>query len=175
MTLTPQDIQSIAAIVTQTQLRMRQDEVGPSEIGLPRPLRPGESPYIDYFVESARPFAIRDQLPHLIGCFDMRRAVRITYEVLTSLDQPIRIQVVGGFSYFKDMDVRHYEITQPNDERIIVPEGSCISIPVGLQEGAWHPWIGLRIQALSAPSEGTVSIVAHSQQWVIPGRRLENA
>lgn len=94
--------------------------------------------------------------------FDATLAVNyLTIEVISTLDQPADVQLIGSTDNAPEDPNRHYNL----GNTITVPAQGRAGATIDLSR-AWWPWIGVTITPTTSPTRGQVTTRASGQRAV---------
>ena len=96
--------------------------------------------------------------------FDATLAERLTIEIVSSLDQPADVQIIGSTDNTPEETTRHYPLGNP----LTLPANGRAGATINLND-AWFPFIGVTITPISSPTTGQVATTASAQRRVERG------
>ena len=130
-----------------------------SRAGMQQPLG---TPTIELAVENCGEVVPRDTDSHALKSYNAGLTDRMVIVLESSLDQAATVQIFGSPRNNAEAAVR-YDIGDP----INLPAGMNASIPINLDDH-WHPWIGMLVTPMVAPTSGRVLGTVHAQRRSMP-------
>lgn len=100
--------------------------------------------------------------PFDMGAVETKLALHVVFYLRNAMDQGVSAQLYGA----GNPDSTHFAVGSPVS---IAAESGAEALIPPLEE-LWHPYTGVEITPLEAPSLGSVSGDAHMQRWYPPER-----